>query len=138
MRTIWFDMDGTIANLYGQDGWLNDLRTEQVRPYRDAIPMNFTDVDIRRLQDKGFNVGVISWGAKESSAKYLKQVREVKREWIHRHFPSIVGPIHVIPHGVPKNIYEKPGDILIDDEEQNRSLWDSALTPMQGVELARS
>ena len=27
-KAIYFDMDGTIANFYGVDGWLNDLINE--------------------------------------------------------------------------------------------------------------
>ena len=38
-RTLVFDMDGTIANLYGVNGWLKDLRSESDRPYRVAEPM---------------------------------------------------------------------------------------------------
>ena len=34
VKAIYFDMDGTIADLYAVDGWLADLRSENVRPYR--------------------------------------------------------------------------------------------------------
>lgn len=30
--TIWFDMDGTIADLYGVDGWLEMLIAEDPTP----------------------------------------------------------------------------------------------------------
>ena len=33
-RTIFFDMDGTIADLYSVDGWLADLINKDVRPYK--------------------------------------------------------------------------------------------------------
>ena len=33
MRTIWFDMDGTIANLYGVDNWLDKLHASDASPY---------------------------------------------------------------------------------------------------------
>ena len=40
---IWFDMDGTIANLYAVENWLADLRAERTRPYDMAQPMvNFS------------------------------------------------------------------------------------------------
>ena len=35
-KTIWFDLDGTIANLYGVDGWLPMLRAENPAPYGNA------------------------------------------------------------------------------------------------------
>ena len=32
-KVIVFDMDGTIADLYGVDGWLKDLRAENRRTW---------------------------------------------------------------------------------------------------------
>ena len=31
-KWIWFDMDGTIADLYSVDGWLEDLLAFNTRP----------------------------------------------------------------------------------------------------------
>ena len=39
MRTIYFDMDGTIANLYGVDGWLDMIINRDATPYKVAEPM---------------------------------------------------------------------------------------------------
>ena len=36
MRTIYFDMDGTIADLYGNENWLDYLEHEMTKPYRNA------------------------------------------------------------------------------------------------------
>lgn len=33
-KMIWFDMDGTIADLYGVENWLEDLRNEVARPIK--------------------------------------------------------------------------------------------------------
>ena len=38
-KVLVFDMDGTIANLYGVNGWLEDLRNYNPRPYIVAEPM---------------------------------------------------------------------------------------------------
>ena len=38
-KAIYFDMDGTIANFYGVDGWLDDLINERTRPYAQARPL---------------------------------------------------------------------------------------------------
>ena len=38
-RAIYFDMDGTIANLYGVENWLDYLINEQTKPYREAKPL---------------------------------------------------------------------------------------------------
>ena len=39
VKYLCFDMDGTIADLYGVENWLNDLRNENARPYRVAKPI---------------------------------------------------------------------------------------------------
>jgi hypothetical protein len=39
MKTLVFDMDGTIANLYGVNNWLGMLREEDPTPYIVAEPM---------------------------------------------------------------------------------------------------
>ena len=46
---ICFDMDGTIADLYGVDGWLNYLIAEDIRPYKEAKPIVNMNVLARRL-----------------------------------------------------------------------------------------
>ena len=43
--TIYFDMDGTIANLYGVENWLDYLMNEKTVPYDIASPM----VDLEKL-----------------------------------------------------------------------------------------
>jgi len=39
MKAIYFDMDGTIADFYSVENWLEDLRMENVAPYILAKPM---------------------------------------------------------------------------------------------------
>ena len=38
-KTLVFDMDGTIADLYGVEGWLDMLRGEDATPYAIANPL---------------------------------------------------------------------------------------------------
>ena len=45
-RMLVFDMDGTIADLYGVNGWLEMLRNEDALPYEIAKPLY--DMDIMR------------------------------------------------------------------------------------------
>ena len=37
--TINFDMDGTIADLYGVENWLDYLIAEDTTPYTEAEPL---------------------------------------------------------------------------------------------------
>ena len=38
-KVIVFDMDGTIADFYGVEGWLDDLYASNPRPYEIAKPL---------------------------------------------------------------------------------------------------
>ena len=38
-KKIWLDMDGTIANLYGDPNWLEKIRAYDASPYANALPL---------------------------------------------------------------------------------------------------
>jgi len=125
MKQINFDMDGTIANLYGVDGWLNDIQNENTRPYTEAKPMmNMSALArvLNRLTNEGYSVNVISWTAKNGSEDYNARVAEAKRAWIAKHLKSVkFDNVFVIPYGTAKQNYGV--GILFDDEEANRNAW---------------
>lgn len=128
--TIWFDMDGTIADLYGVQNWLNDLRNEQIRPYALAKPLwhfaTFARM-LHRLQQNGYRIGIITWGAKTASASFNMAVEIAKRQWLKRHLPSVIwDDFQFFPYGVNKNSVNAGNDILFDDEEHNRKEWSGA------------
>lgn len=122
---IYFDMDGTIADLYGVENWLEDLLHENSRPYRVARPlvdMRVLARQLNRLIRAGYSVNVISWGSRGASAAYDNEVRRVKIQWLEKHLRSVrFDSIEVVPYGTPKELYG-PG-ILFDDEEDNRKAW---------------
>ena len=123
--TIYFDMDGTIANLYGVDGWLEYLINRDTTPYEVARPMiNFSAFArlLHRLQRNGYTIGVISWTAKNSTEEYNTRVAKAKREWLVKHLPSVCfDEIHIVEYGTPKSTCGN--GILFDDEEKNRLEW---------------
>ena len=127
-KTIYFDMDGTIADLYGVEGWEPHLRSENPMPYREARPM--MDVVMfnwycRILELMGYNLGVISWLSMGSSKSYEEEVTIEKMRWLARHTPSLLnGETHFISYGVPKHTVasDKQG-ILIDDSAPVGQEW---------------
>ena len=122
---IWLDMDGTIANLYGVNEWLKALEAESVRPYIEAKGMVNLQVLARRLNrliNKGYEIGIVSWTAKNGSEAYNKAVAEAKHRWLKEHLASVkFEQIEIIPYGTPKSINRE--GILFDDEEANRNEW---------------
>lgn len=125
MKNIYFDMDGTIANLYGVEGWLDDIRAERVRPYTEAKPMvNFSVLArvLNRLTRNGYNVNVISWTARGGSDEYNEAVAEAKRAWLAKHLPSVrFENVFIVPYGTPKQNFGF--GVLFDDEKPNRDNW---------------
>lgn len=127
-KAIYFDMDGTIANLYGVEGWLDDILTENVRPYREAntmVRMNALAKILNNLKKDGFTLGIVSWLAKGSTEKYDEMVKTAKQEWLNLHLPSVeFDEIHIVPYGTPKEtVVDFPMGYLFDDEEPNRKNW---------------
>mgnify|MGYP003319382787 CR=1 FL=1 len=124
---IWFDMDGTIADLYAVEGWLEALRAEQTTPYELAEPMLRMSTLARQLnavQRHGYGIGIISWCSKVSTEEYDRRIAEAKMAWLAKHLPSGTwDEIHIVPYGTPK--YEVCGSgFLFDDEHKNRIDWD--------------
>jgi hypothetical protein len=124
-KEINFDMDGTIANLYGEENWLNDLINERTTPYENAKPMvnmNSLARILNRLIANGYSVNIISWTSKNGTKEYNARVETAKKNWIAKHLKSVqFTAIKVIPYGEPKQNHGN--GILFDDEEQNRKNW---------------
>ena len=124
---IFFDMDGTIANLYGVENWLPMLIAEDTKPYTMAKPMvnmNSLARVLNRLQTQGHEIGIISWTSKGGSKKYNEAVTKAKKAWLNKHLASVkFDEIHIVAYGTPKAIFANPKAILFDDEEPNRKAW---------------
>lgn len=126
-KAIYFDMDGTIADLYGVEGWLADLEAENVRPYAEAKPLvnlSLLARYIHKAQAKGYMVGVISWLSKCGSDAYNEAVTVAKLEWLAKHLPSVEwDEIHIVKYGTPKSTCRSCPGILFDDEQRNLDEW---------------
>jgi len=128
MRTIWWDMDGTIANLYAVENWLPMLRAEDTTPYTEAKVMwNMSQLArlMNQVQRMGYKLGIISWTSKGGSDLYNIAVDTAKREWLDTHLASVnFDYVYIVKYGTPKSIVmQDENDILFDDEEQNRENW---------------
>ena len=136
--TINFDMDGTIADLYGVENWLDYLIAEDTHPYEMARPLLHLSALARKLnalQRNGYNLAVISWLSKSGTEEYNRAVTEVKMAWLKKHLPSVAWDrVTIVPYGTPKeNFCFNPLDILFDDEERNRNNWTGRAYDVQNI-----
>jgi len=127
-KMVVFDMDGTIADLYGVNGWLNDLETENTRPYEIAKPiyeMGELNKVLETLKANGWTIAVTTWLAKGSTTEYDNKVRKAKIKWLKAHkFPY--DEIHLVKYGTTKaNCTRAKGgyQVLVDDNENVRKGW---------------
>ena len=131
VRMIVWDMDGTIADLYGVEGWLEKLRAENPLPYEIAKPM--WDMErlvniIRGLQAIGIEQRIVSWLSMDSSEQYKTEVRRAKREWLDD-FDFPYDHFHGVQYGatkadsVRKFLADDETAILIDDSAKVRKGW---------------
>lgn len=128
-KWIWLDMDGTFVDLYGVENWLPDLESLSTRPYEVAKPLvNVEDLINALWQAKilGYNIGIISWLAKNPDLIYGERVTVAKLGWLEKYnLDLIIDRILIEPYGRSKNdVCKKYGyGILFDDEEPNRNAW---------------
>lgn len=125
LRQINFDMDGTIADLYGVEGWLDYILASDTTPYEQAKPLvNFSSLAriLNRLQRNGWEINIISWLAKSKDNEYNERIAIAKREWLAKRLPSVQwNNISIVAYGTPKSTCGN--GILFDDEEPNRKEW---------------
>jgi hypothetical protein len=138
-KTIYFDLDGTLYDLYSIPGWL-----ERITTLADATAYSSEDallVDMVRLHevlyaliDKGYTVGVVSWlpggemdilgNIGRADTDYEKAVRKIKCEWIKKFLPMAT-EVHIVRYGTPKHhiVNNKENSILVDDTAEVREMW---------------
>ena len=131
LKMICFDMDGTIADLYGVKGWLEMLRNENPTPYEVAEPIWNTEAlnaTLMALQAKGIEIRIVTWLSKDSTEEYKTATREAKREWLADNaFPY--DHFHGVKYGatkadsIRKYLAEGETAILIDDNDKVRKGW---------------
>ena len=127
-KMICFDMDGTIADFYGVDNWLDYLNHESCKPYTEAQPlcdMNKLNEVCELLRSAGWEINIITWLSKNASKEYKKAIRLAKREWLNK-WGFVYDHFHGVQYGTPKTKCVRRRAIkaiLIDDDKRVRQKW---------------
>ena len=126
--TIFFDMDGTLADLYGIENWLEYLINKDTFPYENAKPLINLNTLARMLnkrQKEGISIGIISWLSKSGDEDYNRRITKAKQKWLSKHLKSVhFDETIIVKYGESKEQFRHTEmDILFDDEKNNREEW---------------
>ena len=124
---ILFDLDGTVADLYGRNDWLEKLRAEvpiyeELEPLVDMIELTTI---AERLVEKGVEFGVVTWLSMGASIDYEFVTAMEKFRWCQKYMPYI-SEFEAQPYGTPKQTnYHHCKCILIDDNAEVRQSFET-------------
>lgn len=124
---ILFDLDGTLANLYGRKDWLEKLRAEvpiyeELEPLVDMVELNHI---ARKLVELGVTFGVVTWLSMGASEMYEFVTSMEKYRWCKKYIPFIE-EFECQPYGTPKQTnYRNTKCILIDDNAEVRAEFET-------------
>jgi len=124
---IYFDLDGTVYDLYGVPNWLEKLYTEDVSVYSEGGSLFANDFYkvASALMRYGVRFGVITWGSMTATPEFAEQTRKVKLYWVQENLPFVETFVYQ-EYGTPKQQAIKnrtKNDILIDDNSDVLRVW---------------
>ncbi|MGN0961492.1 MAG: hypothetical protein ACI4PF_04765 [Christensenellales bacterium] len=128
-KKIYFDLDGTVYNLYGIENWLQYLDEEN----SEVFLMGDFMVDYKKFMDciasltkKGYSFGVITWLPMRASVEFEEDCRQQKIKWVKQFLPFVT-EITCQSYGIPKqNAIQKKSEkmFLIDDNKEVCNIWE--------------
>ncbi len=131
LKMICFDMDGTIADFYGVNGWLEMGNNADTTPYEIAKPlwdMVKLAAILQKARAKGIEIRIITWLWGGGNADFAERTRQAKREWLAKYgFPF--DHFHGVKYGATKAdsirryLAENETAIIFDDSAKVRKGW---------------
>lgn len=125
MKYLIFDMDGTIADLYGDPNWLKKIENEDETVFLNAKPiynMVILNALIDQLKANDYRIIVNTWLPMGATKQYKLNVAKQKKAWLKKHnFPA--DEIHCIAYGTNKAYATRNKaitQILVDDNKTVR------------------
>ena len=124
---LYFDMDGTVYDLYGTPDWLERITKSDVTIFEQRPPcvnLDKLNTALAMLVDCGFKIGVITWLPKNATTEYKQAVTKAKKDWITKNIP-LIDVVIVQEYGTPKYSATNKRAILVDDNDEVRKDWET-------------
>ena len=130
--TVYFDMDGTLADLYGVHDVFKRLDSNDATVYLEAEPISKYVDRLKEFKAMGYMIGIITAGLRFPAGtpddirdKMNEDTAEAKQQWLHENGISpYTDSFQFVPYGVSK--YEVAKDktgILVDDDDRALNTW---------------
>lgn len=123
-KECYFDLDGTIYDLYGMKDWLERIENEKPNTFTDGkFIVNYNEFMecVKQLEKQGYIFNVISWLPYNVTYNYKKKCEQEKRNWIKKFLPFVKN-VEIQSYGILKHTHVESG-ILIDDNEKICRHW---------------
>jgi hypothetical protein len=139
MKKLFFDMDGTVADLYNSSNWLEKIQKEESGVFCDLQPlfniqqMSETCLD---LISRGWQIGIITWLPMNASDEYMEICAKEKKEWVEKNMPY-VSEFYPLPYGTPKQhagFKKAQLMVLVDDNAEVVRMWET-VTQRVGIQV---
>lgn len=131
MKKIYFDMDGTVADLYSEENWLDNLQNERKGSFINLQPL-VDMIELSRvcyqLMEHGYRFGVITWLPMGASREFERVCEREKKHWVYTLMPWVT-EFYAQTYDEPKQnapIHKATQMILVDDSAEVRAKWDTA------------
>ena len=125
---IYFDLDGTVYDLYNVENWLEKLHSEDASVFSEGNfigDYNRFKTVCEKLVSVGVQFEVITWLPMQASEEYEIECTEVKREWVKKFMPFVT-EFTAQSYGIPKqNAIKKRAKTmyLLDDNKEVCEMW---------------
>jgi hypothetical protein len=125
---IYFDLDGTVYDLYNVTDWLEKLRLECAQVFSEGNFIGnynaFCEI-CNKLLAKGVQFGVITWLPMQASPEFETECAEIKRLWVKKFMPFVT-EFTAQSYGVPKQnaiVKRCKRMYLLDDNSEVCEMW---------------
>jgi len=118
-KQVYLDMDGTIADLYGMENWLERLKSEDKTIFEECEPITTEEKLFEVFPQEKYNITILSMTPLGATKEYCENVERQKDNWLDKFFPNLTKRIYMA-YGNNKNLKNSQNHILVDDNEKIR------------------